>query len=27
MINHLNIFGGGYHDQAIAMSQQVLAEI
>ncbi|MBE9567636.1 MAG: fructosamine kinase family protein [Proteobacteria bacterium] len=27
IINHLNLFGGGYHDQAIRMLQQVLAEI
>ncbi|MCW8957255.1 MAG: fructosamine kinase family protein [Gammaproteobacteria bacterium] len=27
IINHLNIFGGGYHGQAIAMTEQVLAEI
>ena len=27
IINHLNMFGGGYHGQAIHMLQQVLAEI
>jgi len=27
IINHLNIFGGGYHGQAIHMLEQVLAEI
>lgn len=27
IINHLNMFGGGYHDQAIAMIKQVLAEL
>ncbi|MDH5473991.1 MAG: fructosamine kinase family protein, partial [Gammaproteobacteria bacterium] len=27
IINHLNMFGGGYHGQAIAMIEQVLAEI
>lgn len=27
VINHLNMFGGGYHGQAIAMAEQVLAEI
>jgi len=27
IVNHLNLFGGGYHGQAIAMLQQVLAEI
>ena len=27
IINHLNLFGGGYHGQAINMMQQVLAEI
>lgn len=27
IINHLNMFGGGYHGQAIAMLEQVLAEI
>ncbi len=27
IINHLNMFGGGYHGQAIHMMQQVLAEI
>ncbi len=26
IINHLNMFGGGYHGQAIRMMQQVLAE-
>jgi fructosamine-3-kinase len=27
IINHLNMFGGGYHGQAINMMEQVLAEI
>ena len=27
IINHLNLFGGGYHGQAIHMLEQVLAEI
>lgn len=27
IINHLNMFGGGYHSQAIHMMEQVLAEI
>lgn len=27
IINHTNLFGGGYHGQAISMIQQVLAEI
>ena len=27
IINHLNLFGGGYHGQAINMLEQVLAEI
>jgi fructosamine-3-kinase len=27
IINHLNLFGGGYHGQAIHMMEQVLAEI
>ncbi len=27
IINHLNMFGGGYHGQAISMLEQVLAEI
>ncbi len=27
IINHLNLFGGGYHDQAISMIEQVLSEI
>lgn len=27
IINHLNLFGGGYHGQAIHMIEQVLAEI
>ena len=27
IINHLNLFGGGYHSQAINMLEQVLAEI
>lgn len=27
IINHLNLFGGGYHAQAIAMLKQVIAEI
>jgi len=27
IINHLNLFGGGYHGQAIAMIERVLAEI
>jgi len=27
IINHLNLFGGGYHDQSIHMIEQVLAEI
>ena len=27
IINHLNVFGGGYHGQAIDMLEQVLAEI
>ncbi len=27
IINHLNLFGGGYHGQSIHMMQQVLAEI
>jgi fructosamine-3-kinase len=27
IINHLNMFGGGYHSQAIHMLEQVLAEI
>lgn len=27
IINHLNLFGGGYHAQAIHMMEQVLAEI
>ena len=27
IINHLNLFGGGYHGQAVHMIQQVLAEI
>lgn len=27
IINHLNMFGGGYHGQAIHMMEQVLAEI
>ena len=27
IINHLNMFGGGYHGQAIHMLEQVLAEI
>ena len=27
IINHLNLFGGGYRSQAIAMTEQVLAEI
>ena len=27
ILNHLNIFGAGYHDSAIAMMEQVLAEI
>ena len=27
IINHLNMFGGGYHGQAINMMQQVIAEI
>jgi protein-ribulosamine 3-kinase len=27
IINHLNLFGGGYHAQAIRMLEQVLAEL
>ena len=27
IINHLNLFGGGYHGQAVHMMEQVLAEI
>ena len=27
IINHLNLFGGGYHAQAIHMMEQVLAEM
>jgi len=27
IINHLNMFGGGYHGQAIGMLEQVLSEI
>jgi len=27
IVNHLNMFGGGYHGQAIGMMEQVLAEI
>jgi len=27
IINHLNLFGGGYHGQSISMMKQVLAEI
>jgi len=27
IINHLNLFGGGYHGQSIHMMQQVLAEV
>jgi len=27
IINHLNLFGGGYHGQAISMIQRVLAEL
>lgn len=27
IINHTNLFGGGYHDQAINMIEQILAEI
>ena len=27
VINHLNLFGGGYHVQAIGMIEKVLAEL
>ena len=27
VINHLNLFGGGYHGQAVSMMQRVLAEL
>lgn len=27
IINHLNLFGGGYHGQAISMAERVLAEL
>ncbi|MGB5583259.1 MAG: fructosamine kinase family protein [Gammaproteobacteria bacterium] len=27
IINHLNLFGGGYHGQAVGMMQQVLSEL
>ncbi|MGB5395678.1 MAG: fructosamine kinase family protein, partial [Gammaproteobacteria bacterium] len=27
IINHLNLFGGGYRGQAISMIEQVLAEL
>ncbi|MDX5446303.1 MAG: fructosamine kinase family protein, partial [Zoogloeaceae bacterium] len=27
ILNHVNLFGGGYHGQALRMLQQLLAEL